>query len=65
MSATKLTVVYDNQLYERNLKCGWGFSSLVEHAEKRILFDTGDNAEKLLFNLNELEGGATGFDLKI
>ncbi len=50
-----ITIVYDNQLHNRNLKSGWGFSCLVEHSGRKILFDTGDNAEKLSFNLNKLK----------
>jgi 7,8-dihydropterin-6-yl-methyl-4-(beta-D-ribofuranosyl)aminobenzene 5'-phosphate synthase len=48
----KLTIVYDNNA-EAGLKSGWGFSCLIE-AEEKILFDTGDDGKKLLFNLKKL-----------
>lgn len=50
-----ITILYDNQLHDKNLKSGWGFSCLVEHSGKKILFDTGDNSEKLSFNLSILQ----------
>ena len=48
----KITIVYDNQA-EEGLKSGWGFSCLVE-AKEKILFDTGDSGENLLYNLRQL-----------
>jgi len=50
-----ITIVYDNQLHDKSLKSGWGFSCLIERSGKKILFDTGDNLEKLSFNLNSLQ----------
>lgn len=55
MGRVLLTIVYDNQLCNRNLKSGWGFSCLVEHLDKKILFDTGDDSKKLSFNLKNLK----------
>ena len=54
MENLKLTVVYDNHLHNERLKSGWGFSCLAEYSDKKILFDTGDNPEKLSFNLDAL-----------
>jgi len=48
----KITIVYDNEA-NAGLKSGWGFSCLVE-AEEKILFDTGDNGENLIYNLRQL-----------
>jgi 7,8-dihydropterin-6-yl-methyl-4-(beta-D-ribofuranosyl)aminobenzene 5'-phosphate synthase len=48
----KITIVYDNEA-DTGLKSGWGFSCLIE-TEKRILFDTGDSGEKLIYNLKRL-----------
>jgi 7,8-dihydropterin-6-yl-methyl-4-(beta-D-ribofuranosyl)aminobenzene 5'-phosphate synthase len=48
----KITLVYDNQANE-GLKSGWGFSCLIETTEK-ILFDTGDSGENLIYNLEQL-----------
>jgi len=55
MDRVKLTVAYDNQLQNKSLKSGWGFSCLVEYRDKKLLFDTGDNPEKLSFNLDKLQ----------
>jgi len=48
----KITIVYDNQA-NAGLKSGWGFSCLIETQEK-ILFDTGDSGEKLIYNMKHL-----------
>jgi len=48
----KITIVYDNDA-NAGLKSGWGFSCLVE-AEEKILFDTGDSGENLIYNLWQL-----------
>ena len=48
----KITIVYDNQADE-GLKSGWGFSCLIE-AKEKILFDTGESGENLIYNLRQL-----------
>ncbi len=53
--STFLRIIYDNRLHQEGLATGWGFSCLIDHEGKRILFDTGDNGQKLLFNLKALE----------
>ena len=62
MDNVKITVTYDNQLHDKNLKSGWGFSCLVESPDKKILFDTGDNSEKLSFNLANLQINPQDFE---
>jgi hypothetical protein len=38
----KITIVYDNEVWEEGLEADWGFSCLVEADNSpRILFDTG------------------------
>lgn len=51
----KITIIYDNTVYQKGLKSNWGFSCLVE-AEKmpRILFDTGTSGSILLSNMQKL-----------
>ena len=49
-----ITIVYDNQLHDEALKSGWGFSCLVKYSGKKVLFDTGGDEGKLLFNLKAL-----------
>jgi 7,8-dihydropterin-6-yl-methyl-4-(beta-D-ribofuranosyl)aminobenzene 5'-phosphate synthase len=48
----KITIVYDNEA-NAGLKSGWGFSCLIEGKEK-ILFDTGDDGKKLIYNIKQL-----------
>ena len=48
----KITILYDNSA-NPGLKSGWGFSCLVDSGQK-ILFDTGDNGEKLMYNFEKL-----------
>lgn len=62
MDNTKITIVYDNQLHDKNLKSGWGFSCLVEHSGKKIIFDTGDNVEKLESNFKNLQINPQDFE---
>lgn len=50
----KVTIIYDNTVFEGNLKSDWGFSSLVEVKDRTILFDTGANGSILLSNMEEL-----------
>ncbi len=49
----KITVIYDNNGGE-GLESGWGFSALVEAYGKTILFDTGENGEALIKNMEKL-----------
>jgi 7,8-dihydropterin-6-yl-methyl-4-(beta-D-ribofuranosyl)aminobenzene 5'-phosphate synthase len=54
----QVTILYDAFGTDPALKKDWGFSALVEVAGKRILFDTGDNAEIFAANVK-----AKGVDL--
>jgi len=49
-----LTILYDNNLYNKELEAKWGFSCLVEGLEKTILFDVGGDATVLLKNMKKL-----------
>jgi 7,8-dihydropterin-6-yl-methyl-4-(beta-D-ribofuranosyl)aminobenzene 5'-phosphate synthase len=51
----KITIVYDNTAYRKDLKADWGFSCLVEVSGRRILFDTGANGAILLDNMRKLD----------
>lgn len=53
-SPLKFTILYDNYLYKEGTKPDWGFSCLIEGAEKTILFDTGTNPEILMHNIGQL-----------
>ncbi len=50
----KITVLYDNYVFSRELKAEMGFSCLIEGMEKRILFDTGNLSDILLYNISQL-----------
>jgi 7,8-dihydropterin-6-yl-methyl-4-(beta-D-ribofuranosyl)aminobenzene 5'-phosphate synthase len=49
-----LTVVYDNNPYDKRLETRWGFSCLVEGPEKTIIFDVGGEGSILLRNMERL-----------
>jgi len=44
-AADKVTILYDAFRDSKAVTKDWGFSALVEHDGKRILFDTGNNAD--------------------
>jgi len=50
-----ITVVYDNNEYNPELKTAWGFSCLIKEEDGTILFDTGGNGKILLSNMNRLK----------
>lgn len=58
-SANRVTILYDAFGKSSSLKMDWGYSALIEHEGKRILFDTGNNPEILAENVKHL-----GVDLK-
>ncbi|MCD6115135.1 MBL fold metallo-hydrolase [bacterium] len=52
----KITIIYDNTSFEKDLQSDWGFSCLVEEKDiPRILFDTGANGKILLSNMEKLK----------
>ena len=58
-SANRITILYDAFGKSSNLKKDWGFSAFVEYDGKRILFDTGNNADTFAQNVKAL-----GIDLR-
>ncbi len=50
----KITIIYDNTVFRKDLQSDWGFSALIEANEKMILFDTGGNGSILLSNMQTL-----------
>jgi len=58
----KISLVYDNRLKVPGFESGWGFSCLIETSERRILFDTGDNGQKLMGNLKALGVSSLSID---
>jgi 7,8-dihydropterin-6-yl-methyl-4-(beta-D-ribofuranosyl)aminobenzene 5'-phosphate synthase len=57
-SKAEITVLYDAFGKPSAMKKDWGFSALIEYRGKRILFDTGNNAEIFAHNVK-----AKGIDL--
>jgi len=55
MDRDSIVIIYDNNLYNRNLKSGWGFSCLVTENNNAILFDTGADSDTLLYNIKHLK----------
>ena len=51
----KITILYDAFGKPSAMQKDWGFSALIEYNGRRILFDTGDNAEIFAQNV-EAEG---------
>lgn len=49
----KLTILYDSGA-EQGLMKGWGFSCLLELGSENVLFDTGWDGRRLLFNMKKL-----------
>src|SRR5438046_5304422 len=53
-SANRITILYDAFGKSSNLRKDWGFSAFVENDGKRILFDTGNNADTFAQNVKPL-----------
>src|SRR5271154_6217291 len=58
-SKNQITILYDAFGNDPSMSKDWGFSALVEIAGKRILFDTGNDADVFAANVK-----AKGVDLK-
>jgi 7,8-dihydropterin-6-yl-methyl-4-(beta-D-ribofuranosyl)aminobenzene 5'-phosphate synthase len=58
-STAQITVLYDAFGKTSTMRKDWGFSALIEYGGKRILFDTGNNADIFGHNVE-----AKGIDLK-
>src|SRR5678816_922169 len=56
--ADRVTILYDAFGTAPKMRKDWGYSALIEHGGKRILFDTGNNAEIFAQNAR-----AAGVDL--
>lgn len=54
LQEVSLISVYDNYQVRAGLKTAWGFGSVIKTAEENLLFDTGGDAEVLLFNMKKM-----------
>lgn len=50
----KITILYDNTVFQNNLSPDWGFSCLIEAHNRTILFDTGSDGAILLDNMKKI-----------
>lgn len=50
----RITILYDAFSDSKEITKDWGFSALIEHDGKRILFDTGNDAATLEHNVKAL-----------
>ena len=64
-SNVMITIVYDNNGFDKNLKTAWGFSCLVELEDKKILFDTGGDSPTLLNNMEKLKMDLKEIDILV
>jgi len=60
-----VTILYDAFGESKNLTKDWGYSALVEHEGKRILFDTGNNAAIFEHNVKALGVDLTKLDFVV
>jgi 7,8-dihydropterin-6-yl-methyl-4-(beta-D-ribofuranosyl)aminobenzene 5'-phosphate synthase len=58
----QLTILYDAFGKAPELKKDWGFSALVQYGGKRILFDTGNDADLFAHNLKQLKVDVASLD---
>jgi len=61
----RVTILYDAFGESNQLTKDWGFSALVEHDGKRILFDTGNDAGNFEHNVKALGIDLTKLDLVV
>jgi 7,8-dihydropterin-6-yl-methyl-4-(beta-D-ribofuranosyl)aminobenzene 5'-phosphate synthase len=61
----RVTILYDAFSDNKSVTKDWGFSALVEHDGKRILFDTGNNPENFEHNVKALDIDLTKLDFVV
>jgi 7,8-dihydropterin-6-yl-methyl-4-(beta-D-ribofuranosyl)aminobenzene 5'-phosphate synthase len=64
-AADRVTILYDAFGDSKELTKDWGFSALVEHDGKRILFDTGNDAAIFEHNVKALGVDLTKLDFVV
>src|SRR4051812_13619374 len=64
-ASTRVTVLVDAFGRDPALQKDWGFAALVEHDGKRILFDTGNDAEHFAANARRLKVDLTRLDFVV
>ena len=64
-SQAEITILYDAFGKPSAMKKDWGFSALIEYRGKRILFDTGNNADIFAHNVNAKDIDLTTLDFVV
>jgi 7,8-dihydropterin-6-yl-methyl-4-(beta-D-ribofuranosyl)aminobenzene 5'-phosphate synthase len=64
-STAQITVLYDAFDKTSTMTKDWGFAALIEYGDKRILFDTGNNAEIFAHNVESKGVDLTQLDFAI
>jgi len=64
-ASDRVTILYDAFGSNQTVTRDWGFSALVEHDGKRILFDTGNNPEIFEHNVKALNIDLTRLDFVV
>ena len=64
-SKAEITVLYDAFGKPSAMKKDWGFSALIEYRGKRILFDTGNNADIFAHNVSAKDIDLTTLDFVV
>ncbi len=49
-----ISIIYDNTAYREDMEADWGFSAVIQTAERQILFDTGSDGQLLLNNMRKM-----------
>lgn len=57
-----VSIIYDNKISIPGLESGWGFACIIDFKGKRILFDTADDSDKLVSNLDSLRFPVSSID---
>ena len=65
LAQDRVTILYDAFGESKELTKDWGYSALVEHNGKRILFDTGNNAANFEHNVKALGVDVTKLDFVV
>ncbi len=58
----KITIIYDNTVFRKDLRADWGFSCLVEAHGRNILFDAGADGAILRYNMEKLNIDPAGIE---
>ena len=65
VDSTRITVLYDAFGERPDLLQDWGFAALVEHEGRRMLFDTGNDAEFFRHNVEALNIDLSSLDVVV